>query len=275
MSPKTFSPPKNSSKQEIWSSQNFRDLSQFVRRTPRDTPVPLYTRTSPWPTLAHRNRSDFCDLRLRCPSQTPEIATISETRESNVALQSKGCDGKSLAIYDFELRFLSPKPFLSAGFLVIWLSCQPKPRHLNLGVGLTGSVNVESASDCDCVIFWCAKDTPVCRVRLEAGVRPRPRRGPWKSLFACFGGCWVAARLRHLLAFLYAMVYVQLCLSCVPFCFWTQRVSKESEQTFRGHRRMSHDLCWFLCFGGGSMAGAFEPLALKTLTSLNKEVTPF
>ena len=23
--------------------------------------------------LAHRNRSDFCDLRLRCPSQTPEI----------------------------------------------------------------------------------------------------------------------------------------------------------------------------------------------------------
>ena len=25
--------------------------------------------------LAHRNRSDFCDLRLRCPSQTPEIAS--------------------------------------------------------------------------------------------------------------------------------------------------------------------------------------------------------
>ena len=27
-----------------------------------------------FPTLAHRNRSDFCDLRLRCPSRTPEIA---------------------------------------------------------------------------------------------------------------------------------------------------------------------------------------------------------
>ena len=26
------------------------------------------------PPLAHRNRSDFCDLRLRCPSRTPEIA---------------------------------------------------------------------------------------------------------------------------------------------------------------------------------------------------------
>ena len=39
---------------------------------------------------AHRNRSDFCDLRLRCPSLTPEIAAISETRESNAALRFKG-----------------------------------------------------------------------------------------------------------------------------------------------------------------------------------------
>ena len=36
--------------------------------------------------LAHRNRSDFCDLRLRCPSRTPEIAAISETRENNPIL---------------------------------------------------------------------------------------------------------------------------------------------------------------------------------------------
>ena len=39
--------------------------------------------------LAHRNRSDFCDLRLRCPSRTPEIAAISATRESNAALRFK------------------------------------------------------------------------------------------------------------------------------------------------------------------------------------------
>ena len=26
-------------------------------------------------SLAHQNRSDFCDLRLRCPSRTPEIAS--------------------------------------------------------------------------------------------------------------------------------------------------------------------------------------------------------
>ena len=41
-------------------------------------------------TLAHRNRSDFCDLRLRCPSRTREIAAISETRESSAALRFKG-----------------------------------------------------------------------------------------------------------------------------------------------------------------------------------------
>ena len=42
--------------------------------------------------LAHRNRSDFCDLRLRlrCPLQAPETTPISETRESNAALRFKG-----------------------------------------------------------------------------------------------------------------------------------------------------------------------------------------
>ena len=44
-----FPPQKNSSKQGIWSSQILRDLSEAVRCTLRDTPVPLYTRTSPWP----------------------------------------------------------------------------------------------------------------------------------------------------------------------------------------------------------------------------------
>ena len=39
---------------------------------------------------AHQNRSDSCDLRLRCPSRTPEIVAISETTESNAALRFKG-----------------------------------------------------------------------------------------------------------------------------------------------------------------------------------------
>ena len=49
-SPKVFRPPgnlENSLKQGIWSSHFLRDLSQVVRRTPWDTPVPFYTRTSP------------------------------------------------------------------------------------------------------------------------------------------------------------------------------------------------------------------------------------
>ena len=33
-----------------------------------------YVLTMFLPHLAHRNRSDFCDLRLRCPTRTPEIA---------------------------------------------------------------------------------------------------------------------------------------------------------------------------------------------------------
>ena len=55
------------------------------------------------PIVGPRNRSHFRDKRKRC------------------CIAISGCDGKSLAIWDFELRFLSQKPFLCAGFLVIWL----------------------------------------------------------------------------------------------------------------------------------------------------------
>ena len=51
---------------------------------------PFLGRKIVYTTSAHRNRSDFCDLRLRCPSRTPEIVAISETRESNAALRFKG-----------------------------------------------------------------------------------------------------------------------------------------------------------------------------------------
>ena len=53
------------------------------------------------------------------------------------ALASLGCDGKSLAICDVGLRFLSPKPLLSAGFLAIWLRQRGNCF----------------ASDCDCAIL--------------------------------------------------------------------------------------------------------------------------
>ena len=107
-------------------------------------------------SLSHRNRSDFCDLRLRCPSRTPEIAAITETRESHAALRFKGAIGKSLAICDFGLRFLSPKPLLSEGFLAIWA---PSTRK-SLAIAI--------------VRFWCAKARSLLRIFL---VGPGKERG--------------------------------------------------------------------------------------------------
>ena len=51
----------------------------------------------------HKKSRDFRDKRKQCC-----IAIL-------------GCDEKSLAICDFGLRFMSPKPLLSAEFLAIWL----------------------------------------------------------------------------------------------------------------------------------------------------------
>ena len=53
--------------------------TQFKDNSGKRSDVVL--REGRWYDLAHRNRSDF--LRFQCPSRTPEIAAISETRESN------------------------------------------------------------------------------------------------------------------------------------------------------------------------------------------------
>ena len=66
-------------------------------------------------SLAHRNCSDVCDFNDCDAHRGPlKSLAISET----FSLRFKGAYGKSLAICDFELRFLSPE--LSAGFLAIW-----------------------------------------------------------------------------------------------------------------------------------------------------------
>ena len=44
-------------------------------------------------------------------------------------------------------------------------------------------------------------------------------RGPLETILACFGVRWVSASLRLLLAMLYGMVYVTVCLSCCPALF--------------------------------------------------------
>ena len=54
--PKVCAPQKNFLKQGIWSSRFLRDVSQVVRHTPRDTSIPFYTRTSPWPKKNSREK---------------------------------------------------------------------------------------------------------------------------------------------------------------------------------------------------------------------------
>ena len=51
-------------------------------------------------TLAHRNRSDFCDLRLRCPSRTPEIVRF--PRQEKAMLH---CDSRVRWKVPSDLRF--------------------------------------------------------------------------------------------------------------------------------------------------------------------------
>ena len=66
--------------------------------------------------LAHRHRSDFCDLRLRCPSGTPEIA--SDFRD--LALRFKGA--MEVVASDLQFRVAISEPETpSAGFLASWL----------------------------------------------------------------------------------------------------------------------------------------------------------
>ena len=67
--------------------------------TYRDTPSWCFCKSMPssWlKCLAHRNRSDFCDLRLRCPSRTQKIAAILETRQSPSTVSCTVPTGESL-----------------------------------------------------------------------------------------------------------------------------------------------------------------------------------
>ena len=100
--------------------------------------------------LAHRNRSDFCDLRLRCPSRTPEIAS----------------DFRDIALR-FELRFPGPKPFFLWDF---WRF---------------GSVNAEIASDCDCAILVRYAQRKVsrqiCKKNLQSSLEGRQGNLLWQK----------------------------------------------------------------------------------------------
>ena len=70
--------------------------------------------------LAHRNRSDFCDLRLRCPSRTPEMARFPKQEAAMMH-----CDLRVRWKVASDLRFRAaisePETLSCAGFLAIWL----------------------------------------------------------------------------------------------------------------------------------------------------------
>ena len=88
--------------------------------------------------LAHRNSSDFCDLRLRCPSRTPEIARF--PRQDTAMLH---CDLKVRWKVASDLRF--------------WAAIsEPKtPSFCGISGDLAHSTRKSLAIAI--VRFWCAK----------------------------------------------------------------------------------------------------------------------
>ena len=88
--------------------------------------------------LAHRNRSDFCDLRLRCPSRTPEIARSprQETAMMHCDLRVRWKDASDLR---FRAAISEPK---TPSFCGISGDLAPSTRK-SLAIAI--------------VRFWCAK----------------------------------------------------------------------------------------------------------------------
>ena len=88
--------------------------------------------------LAHRNRSDFCDLRLRCPSRTPEIARF--PRQEKAILH---CDVWVRRKVASDLRFRAA-------------ISEPKTPSF---CGISGDLAPSTRKSLEIVIvrFWCAK----------------------------------------------------------------------------------------------------------------------
>ena len=88
--------------------------------------------------LAHRNRSDFCDLRLRCPSRTPEIARF--PRQEKAMLH---CDLRLRWKVASDLRFRAA-------------ISEPK-THSFCGISGDLAPSTRKSLAIAIVRFWCAK----------------------------------------------------------------------------------------------------------------------
>ena len=93
---------------------------------------------NPPPPLAHRNRSDFCDLRLRCPPRTPEIARF--PRQEKAMLH---CDSRVRWKVASDLRFRAA------------ISKRKTPSFCGISGDLAPSTRKSLAIAI--VRFWCAK----------------------------------------------------------------------------------------------------------------------
>ena len=94
--------------------------------------------------LAHRNRSDFGDLRLRCPSRSPEIARF--PRQENAMLH---CDLRVRWKVASDLRFRAA-------------ISEPKTPSF---CGISGDLALSTRKSLAIAIvrFWCAKFWPPSR----------------------------------------------------------------------------------------------------------------
>ena len=90
-------------------------------------------------TLAHRNRGDFCDLRLRCPSRTPESARF--PRQEQAMLH---CDLRLRWKVASDLRFRAA-------------ISEPKTPS---SCGISGDLALSTRKSLAIAIvrFWCAKN---------------------------------------------------------------------------------------------------------------------
>ena len=111
-------------------------------------------------SLAHRNRSDFCDLRLRCPSRTSEIARFLKQEKA-----MPHCDLRVRWKVASDLRFRAA------------ISEPQTPSFCGISGDLAQSTRKSLAIAM--VRFWCAKrgDIPALTVRLPEFFRMKVRRG--------------------------------------------------------------------------------------------------
>ena len=117
---------------ETWCTEGCKGFHSKPIEMPTKMPIELTG-------LAHRNRSDLCDLRLRCPSRTPEIARF--LRQEKAMLH---CDLRVRWKVASDLRFRAA------------ISESKTPSFCGISGDLAPSTRKSLAIAI--VRFWCAKE---------------------------------------------------------------------------------------------------------------------